>query len=75
MEQASFSGVLRTVLIMILTWWAVKAVLRIAKAVKRPAAEEHRATGEMRIEKIDPDRRSNVSKPSKVDDVDFEEIH
>ena len=73
MEEASFFGVLRTVAVALMVWWAIKAVLRIVKAINKPAVHPPRK-GEMRIERIDEREHAHVPRPDQVEEVDFEEV-
>lgn len=81
--EASFNGMLRTILILVVIWLVLRMVIRS----RQPSAgqgpvqrggfhtqQQQRPRGEVRIERIDPAGRTASQGPGTVQDADFEEV-
>jgi hypothetical protein len=72
----SGSGTLRTILVLLIVWMLLRAYLRSQQRANAPrgthfSQADHRAKGEVRIERPEPGRRTHQGP---VEDADFEEI-
>lgn len=82
-HEASFNGTLRTILWLVLAWIVLRWFLQFQRnaAAKRNAQQRTqqqagppRAKGEVRIENIQPAKRSGDKPGGTIIDADFEEI-
>jgi hypothetical protein len=75
--EASFTGTLRIILILLVIWWVLRFILRMQQPKKGGAHrtdDTQRPKGEVRIENV-PEHDSNATpKGGSVTDADFEEI-
>lgn len=80
-NEASFTGFLRTLLTILVVWWVVRFLIRLYMAQRaadhlrkhsQQGPPDHRAKGEVRIERAD-DPRSTGNR-GRVEDADYEEI-
>ncbi|HQW06086.1 MAG: hypothetical protein IPH05_08095 [Flavobacteriales bacterium] len=72
--EASFSGTLRTIGILVLIWLVLRWVLRVQQARKPTTTRtnDQRPPGDVRIENVPP--TSSGEPRGNVTDADFEEI-
>lgn len=79
--EASFTGPIRTILILVVIWLVLRMVLR--SRMQGPGTggprgfqtqQQQRPKGEVRIERVDPGARSASQPPGTVQDADFEEV-
>ena len=72
-SEASFSGTLRTIAVLVILWWVLRLILR--SNVKRPKGPQQpqRPKGDVRIEPTPGNDRGRMNDPDIID-AEFEEI-
>ncbi|MBK7384397.1 MAG: hypothetical protein IPI81_13875 [Flavobacteriales bacterium] len=72
-SEASFTGTLRTIAVLVILWWVLRLILRSnAKGPVGPQPPQ-RPKGDVRIEPAQGNARGGANDPDIID-ADFEEI-
>jgi flagellar biosynthesis/type III secretory pathway M-ring protein FliF/YscJ len=80
MNEASFTGFLKTLLTILVVWWVVRFLIRLYMAQRaadnarkhvQPGPPDNRAKGEVRIERVDDPRSGGRGR---IEDADYEEL-
>ncbi len=77
--EASFTGTVRIILILLCAWWVVRLIMRLNGGPGRKRGMHmtdgpQRPKGEVNIENIPPPDRSGAKSNGNITDADFEEI-
>lgn len=72
-EEASFNGTVRTILVLVALWLLVRWWMRKQQPARGSAPADGRKRGDVRIENIPPGNGGEAP-PGRVVDADFEEI-
>lgn len=73
MEEASFNGAVRTILVLAAIWLVVRWLMRRQQAATPNGPSDDRKKGEVRIENV-PQGKGGNSPQGRIVDADFEEI-
>ncbi len=77
--DASFNGTLRTIVILLIIWWVLRSLLKMGQRSGAPKWRNFtngpaRPKGDVRIERLNDEKRDGGRPQGNITDADFEEV-